>query len=259
MSGNAIPFVRLDSAVSASDRAYELIRQAILDLTFLPGSALSESALVEQIGVSRTPIRQALQRLEHEQLLQIYPQRGTIVAPLDMAGFREALFTRVSLESAAAAEAARRISQAESAELRAQVRDQAQAVAIGDDDAFFRLNHVFHRRIMAIAGVPNVWSVVDSVKVHLDRFRAGHLTLTEAYPLKPVVREHVSLVAALARRDSASATALMREHIEKVVPRAELLSKRRPDLFAWPPGLVGPARLRSMPSQLASGTAPNFQ
>lgn len=233
-------------AASAAHRAYGLIRRAILDLTFLPGSALSETALVDQLGVSRTPIRQALQRLEHEQLLRVFPQRGTVVAPLDLQGFRGALFTRLALEAAAAAEAALRVTPKECEDLGANVERQREAVSRGDDTEFFRLNDVFHRQIMAIAGVPNVWAVVESVKVHLDRVRAAHLTLTDPYPLAPVVDEHASLLKALARNDAARTASLMRDHIRKVVPRAEHLHERRPDLFAWPPGLVSPARLRSI-------------
>ena len=246
MTSSALALVRQEDAGSAAERAYRLVRRAILDLTFPPGSTLSEAALVDQIGVSRTPVRQALQRLEHEQLVKVFPQRGTIVAPLDMAGFREALFTRVALEAAVAAEAARRVTTADCQELDRQVREQQRVVDEGDDEGFFRLNEIFHRRVMALAGVPNVWAVVESVKVHLDRFRAGHLALTEPYPLDPVVNEHAVLVEALARGDSASAAALMREHVEKIVPRAQLLSDRRPEFFSWPPGVVGPVRLRSI-------------
>jgi DNA-binding GntR family transcriptional regulator len=234
---------------SSASRAYKLIREAILDMTFPPASALSEAVLVEQIGVSRTPIRQALQRLEQENLVRIFPQRGTTVAPLDMTGFREALFTRVALEVAAGCEAARRITKADCLELERQVHAQERLVEEGDDQAFFEQNELFHRRIMAIAAVPNVWSAVDSVKVHLDRFRAAHLGLSEHYPLKPVVMEHANIVEALSRGEAAAVADLMREHIEKIVPRAELLYTRRPELFSWPPGIVGPARLRSIRSQ----------
>jgi GntR family transcriptional regulator, rspAB operon transcriptional repressor len=233
---------------SASDRAYGLIRQAILDLTFLPGSALSESVLVDQIGVSRTPVRQALQRLEHEGLVRVFPQRGTVVAPLDLQGFREALFTRVSLEASAASAAAVRATSEDCADLREHVAQQFQAVSSGRDSEFFRLNDLFHSRIMLMAGVPNVWAVVKSVKVHLDRFRAAHLMLTDPYPLGPVVEEHAALVDAFARSMATDAATTMQDHIRKVIPRAELLHERRPELFAWPAGLVSPTRLRSIPT-----------
>jgi DNA-binding GntR family transcriptional regulator len=249
MTLNMMPVPVLEDVGSTYDRAYRLIRNAIMDLTFLPGSTLSESVLVEQIGVSRTPVRQALQRLAHEQLVRIFPQRGSVVAPLDMVGFREALFTRVSLEAAAAAEAAKNVSAEGCADLRQAILAQKAAVSAGDHAAFFGLNEVFHRRIMEIAGVPSVWTVVESVKVHLDRFRVGHLTLTEPYPLEPVVAEHIDLVDALARNDAHAAAELMREHVRKVVPRAELLYQRRPSLFAWPQGLVSPVRLHSVPKR----------
>lgn len=231
---------------SASDKAYDLTRRAILDLTFPPGSTLSESLLVQQIGASRTPIRQALQRLEHEGLVRVFPQRGTVVAPLDLQGFREALFTRIALEAATAAEAAGKAERADVAGLVEQVDAQRRAVAGGDDAEFFRLNEIFHRTIMAIAGVPNIWTVVQSVKVHLDRFRAAHLALTDRYPLAPLVEEHASLVDAIRRRRPSDAASRMQLHIRKVIPRAEILFERRPELFVWPPGLAGPVRLRAV-------------
>jgi len=181
--------------------------------------------------------------------VRIFPQRGTTVAPLDIAGFREALFTRVALEVAVAAEAARRITPQQCEELGLEVQAQERAVAQGDDEAFFRLNEVFHRRLMAIAGVPNVWSAVDAVKVHLDRFRAGHLGLNDHYPLEPVVEEHAALIETLARGDGDAAAGQMRAHIDKVAPRAELLHAQRPELFTWPAGLIGPTRLRSLPNR----------
>jgi DNA-binding GntR family transcriptional regulator len=231
---------------SAADRAYGLTRNAILDLTFPPGSTITETALAAQIGASRTPIRQALQRLEHEGLVRVFPQRGTVVAPLDLQGFREALFIRVSLESAAAAEAARKAGRNDAARLADQVEAQRRAVARGEDADFFQLNDLFHRNIMAIAAIPNVWAAVQAVKVHLDRFRAAHLALTDRYPLAPVVEEHAALVDAIGRRRAREAAACMEAHIRKVIPRAELLLERKPEMFAWPPGLVGPVRLRAV-------------
>jgi DNA-binding GntR family transcriptional regulator len=232
----------VDFAPPTADLVYRRMRAAILDLTFLPGSALSESALVQRIGVSRTPIRQALQRLEQEQLVRIFPQRGTVVAPLDLQSFREAFFVRVSLETAAAREAAAHATHEDCTALRRETSLQRDAVVSGNHAEFFGLNEAFHRRLMALAGLGNVWSVVESAKVHLDRMRSAHLLLSGPYPLAPLVDEHDAIVDALDANDSNSADALMRNHLEKVLPRADLLRRRRPELFAWPSRGLRPDR-----------------
>ncbi|MBX3540762.1 MAG: GntR family transcriptional regulator [Chelatococcus sp.] len=241
------PVTALASA-SVSEEVYRAIRGAILDLTLEPGSTISENALARELGASRTPVREAIQRLERERLLFVFPQRGTVVAPLDLDEFRAAYFVRSSLECAAAAEAARRASPADVARLHQHVETHMAALAVEDERTFFALNDAFHIEIMTIAGVPSVWSVVQNAKVHLDRVRIAHLTRASNYPLAPIVEEHRQLVAAIAAGAPDEAAAIMYAHIAKVLHRVDLLRDLRPELFEMPRDLTAQVRAISGPA-----------
>ncbi len=236
---------------SVSEEVYRAIRTAILDLTLEPGSTISENALAIQLGASRTPVREAIARLERERLLFVFPQRGTAVAPLDIDEFKAAYFVRASLESAAAAEAANRRTKDGVARLRTHVANQIEALEGGNEGRFFELNDAFHIEIMAIAGVSKAWEVVQQAKVHLDRVRAAHLRLASDYPLAPIIAEHRQLVQAIAAGDAARASATMRSHIEKVLYRVDLLQSHRPDLFQLPAELM--PQIRAITGQAAAG------
>ena len=209
------------------------MREAIVSLTMLPNERISENTLVRQIGVSRTPIREALQRLEREGLVVIRPQRGTYVAPLDMQAIRSAYFARVSLECAVAGEAARRRTPTDVAELEAEIISQR---AITDptyniDSRFSDLNRRFHHKLVQIADLEGLHHLIDTAMVQLARVRVAHLAFADPYPLAPLVEEHVSIVAAIAAGDPQAAELAMRDNIQPVLPRLELLKRRRPDFF----------------------------
>src|SRR3569832_1540282 len=86
---------------------YEVLRTAVLDCTFLPGTALSEQAVSDELGVSRAPVREAFRQLASEGLLESVPQRGTFVARLDAARIADAIFVREAIECRAAELAAK--------------------------------------------------------------------------------------------------------------------------------------------------------
>lgn len=245
------------NASSVSEEVYRAIRGAILDLTLEPGSTISENALARELGASRTPVREAIQRLERERLLFVFPQRGTVVAPLDLDEFRSAYFVRSSLECAAAADAARRAGPADVARLHHHVEEHTAALAVEDESTFFALNDAFHFEIMTIAGVPSVWSVVQNAKVHLDRVRIAHLTRASNYPLAPIVDEHRQLVAAIAAGAADEAAAIMHAHIAKVLHRVDLLRDLRPELFEMPRELTAQIRAISRPTAAGRRLHPN--
>lgn len=235
-----------------ADQVYRLIRAGIVGLRLLPGSRISENTLVEQIGVSRTPIREALSRLEGDRLVHVFAQRGSFVAPFDMQVIRSAFTIRSAVEAAVAAEAAVRRSAADVIRLRAMLAAQqdltdAPASADSATDRFFELNRAFHRELMKIADLAGVESVVDIAKIQLDRVRVAHLTFSDPYPLPPLVAEHAAIVGSIEAGDRAGAEAAMREHIAKVLPRLDLLRQQRPEFFTLPRDLARPLTLTARP------------
>ena len=227
-----------------AERAYRLILGAILDLRLLPGSAISENSLAERIGVSRTPIREALQRLEADGLVRVFRQRSSYVAPLDDQAIRSAYFVRLSLERTVAGEAARRRVDADVLDLARMVEEQRRLVAAGASDGFFESNLAFHHRMAVIADLTGVARVIESVRVHLERVRVAHLALTPSYALEPVVEEHAGIVEAIAAGDGAAAEAAMDAHIRRVLPRLDLLRRERPEFFTLPGNIDRSMELR---------------
>lgn len=251
-----------DYPLPVAEQVYRVVRQAIASLDMLPNERIGENALANQIGVSRTPVREALQRLEREGLVVIQPQRGTFVAPLETNAIRSAYFARLSLECAVAGEAARKRTAADVASLEAEIAAQR---AIPDDlyrynSAFFELNQRFHNLLIEIAELGGLRNLIASASVLLGRVRMAHLAYADPYPIEPLIMQHEAIVAAIAAGDAAAAEAAMRDNIEPLLPRLTLLREHRPDFFEqqrdpsrprWVArqdgraGLGGPANLNS--------------
>jgi DNA-binding GntR family transcriptional regulator len=218
------------------EQVYRVVREAIASLTMLPNEPITENTLAKQIGVSRTPIREALQRLEREGLVVIRPQRGTFVAPLDINAIRSAYFARLSLECAVAGEAARMRTAADIADLEAEVAAQRAITEslYTDTSGFFALNQRFHNRLVEVAELSGLLHLIDSASVLLGRVRVAHLAYADPYRLEPLIDQHEAIVAAVAAGDPPAAEAAMRANIQPLLPRLTLLREHRPDFFEQP-------------------------
>jgi DNA-binding GntR family transcriptional regulator len=129
---------------SLSDRAYRRLEEMIVTLQFAPGSVVSESALSKRLGIGRTPIREALQRLARERLVVVLPRRGIMVSEINVSTQLRLLEARRELERLIARRAARRASEAERERFRAIADGMSEAARKNDDIAFLRLDHEFN-------------------------------------------------------------------------------------------------------------------
>jgi DNA-binding GntR family transcriptional regulator len=200
-------------------QVYERLRDLIAAMTLAPGLALSEKTLAAELGVSRTPVREALIRLSEDGLIDIYPQFGSFVAPIRMSAVLRAQFVRSALECALAQSAAQRGDMAAIGAVERIIIDQGKAVRASDDAMFFELDERMHEALAVAAGQALVWPIVQQAKTHLDRVR--RLLLPGDLKVRQAVK----------RGDSSGAEAAMRAHLEGLQAGLPALSRQRPDVF----------------------------
>jgi len=142
-----------NTAETLTDRAYTAIEELIVTLQLAPGAAVSEQMLAERLGIGRTPIREALQRLARERLVTILPRRGVVVSAIDVAAQLRLLEVRRELERLVARGAARRATDAERARFAELARAFERAGRTGDDKTFMRIDREFNE--LCLAAVKN--------------------------------------------------------------------------------------------------------
>ena len=190
--------------------AYGLILEAIDLGLYRPGDRLVESELAERFGVSRTPIREALQRLETQSLL-VRDGRSLIVASLDHNQLAELYVVRAELEGLAARLAARHATEEEVRVLQEMV-EQDRAL-IGDPEAMSRANRRFHKQIHLASH--NRYLVQQLDLVHRSMALLATTSLVAEGRSKATVEEHAAIVAAIASQDGDAAYAALRSHISR--------------------------------------------
>lgn len=217
-----------------TDQIYRGLRQDILTAVLLPGEAMSEARMAVQVGVSRTPVREAFKRLVEEGFLVVIPQVGTFVAPIDLSAVYDSQFVRETLECRTVVLAAERIDAAGKASLEALVDQQGQAMASGNRPAFFRLDEEFHALLSRLAGHPSVWGMIESVKAQLDRVRC--LSLETPSWSDMILGQHRDIADRVGNGDARGAEAAMRRHLRTVFDAIDAIAKAHVDAFDKSPG-----------------------
>jgi DNA-binding GntR family transcriptional regulator len=227
------PIVLATRRRGASGLAYGWLRGEILSGRLRPGQALSENEVAQQLGVSRTPIREAIIRLESDGLLAVRPQVGTTVAPIDVDVVADVQFLREAIECRTIALAAQRASAADARALRAQLKEQARVAARGDHAAFVPLDDLMHQKLVAMAGRPRVWHAIEDAKAQLDRVR--FLSLEDPAWLAAIHRQHETIVEHVLGRDARGAVAAMSQHLRAVFASIATIAKSSPEYFRSAP------------------------
>ena len=213
-----------------SDRVYEALRNAILSLDFAPGAVLRKGAICDELGVSRTPVSDAILKLESEGLVEVIPQSATRVSRMSMKEVREDAFLREALEVAAVGFAASHRTDELLARLSRNLRMQVLQVEDGDFEEFYKTDQDFHRLILDCCNISRLHDTVRFVSNHMDRARL--LLLPEPGRTSDSVKEHRRIVGAIRDADPAGAQAAMQNHLRQLIKRLEPLEKERPELFA---------------------------
>jgi DNA-binding GntR family transcriptional regulator len=222
-----------ESARQRGNRLFDRLREDILLGRMLPGEALSEARLAEDHGISRTPVREVIQRLAKENLLAIVPQVGTFIAPIKLSSVTNSQFIREAIECRAVRFATERATRLQVEALHQHVSRQKKAVDDGDRLAFFQLDERMHSEILDIAGHAHAWELIASVKAQLDRVR--HLSLEDKGWPKMIYRQHVEIVEAIRDKDPAGAEQAMQAHLRTVFDAIERIAQEHAQFFEQEP------------------------
>lgn len=200
-----------DSRGNLTDQAYEHVRRAILQGELPVGMVLAESSIAEQLGISKTPVRQALQLLRTEGLLEVGPRRQLVVREFSVEHRNEILRIREALEEIAVETACRVMSLEEIDVLRLTVMRQRRAADAHDEVAFLALDEEFHILIASGAKLPMVARLLDQMRGFARLMRLGRSQPPEH--LLDIVGEHTRIVDALESRDVGEALAALHAHL----------------------------------------------
>jgi DNA-binding GntR family transcriptional regulator len=195
-----------------ADRAYNDLRDRIVTLRIAPGAPIDEDVLGGELGIGRTPVREAIKRLALENLVTVFPRRGTFASEINITDLADISDVRMQLEGHAAYRAAQRITESQRAELGELLDELERSQGSDDIAALMTLDTQVHRFIHRCAGNPYL---EDS----LGRFfnlslRIWYLVLDRLPHLFARVHEHGDLLRAIADGDADAARAIINEHIE---------------------------------------------
>jgi len=205
-------WMRIDEHIaSASHVAYQVLRQGILTCRMAPGTRISVADLATRMGVSRTPVRDALQRLETEGLIVTVPRSYTQVSELSITEMNELYAIRILLEGPAAALAAQNITPAHLDRMRQLVVEAEATLRAEDHLALVEHNDLFHRVLFEATGNERLAALMLELRSRCQRYIIT-FTLGPGRNLA-IVEEHKLIIAAMANRDAVRARTLIEDHL----------------------------------------------
>ncbi len=187
------------------------LRQMLVENRILPGAKLNERELSEELNVSRTPLREAIKMLAAEGLVELLPNRGAIAVELTETDVLNTFEVMAGLEAQSGELAARRITDAELAEIKAMHYEMLAAYTRRDLPTYYRLNAAIHRAINAAAKNPVLLNTYNQVNARLQALRFRSNQNEEKW--RDAVKEHEQMVAALSARDAGAMRDVMATHL----------------------------------------------
>jgi DNA-binding GntR family transcriptional regulator len=216
--------------LNTAEQVYEILRDRIIKLDLKPHQVLSRTDLAEEFGVSQTPVREALLKLEVIGLVDVYPQSRTEVSPINAVKIREVQFMRRALETEVCMKLVEVLNDSGAAELTAILNHQE---AIIKDDTkmglFMQLDKNFHSKLFELVGQTNLNELVQEHSVHLDRMRMLQLPLRGKR--KSILSEHREILSAVMSQDKMRVMDAVRDHLTSKSQTMSTLMANFPEYF----------------------------
>ncbi len=195
-----------------SDQVYSLLHKLILTAEIKPGELVSEKSIASQLGISRTPIREAIKRLSDEHLVDVVAQSATRASQLDLKSIEEAYLIRRALEMESASQASQAMTQSHASALARIIEQHTLAISNQEYVRAIEIDDAFHRYIAGICELTRLWRTVVISKTQLDRCR--HIMMPRVGQAEKTIEQHRAILSALNSADSDKARYAMQSHLD---------------------------------------------
>ena len=205
--------LQMNEYLPLRDVVFQTLRQAILSGQLQPGERLMEIHLAKQLGVSRTPVREAIRKLELEGLVSTIPRRGAVVAEITRTDMEDVLEVRHALEDLAVRRASENMSEEQLNELKKASARFEECVRKDDLRASAQADEEFHESISEATGNRRLLQILNNLRGQIYRYRLENLKDRSSYP--DLIMQHARIIEALEEHDPEKASQALRMHIEK--------------------------------------------
>lgn len=212
MTNRRLVPVNLDSYKPLRELVLEAIREAIKNGALQPRERLMEIQLADELGVSRTPVREALRKLELEGFIVMVPRKGAYVSDLSMKDVADVFEIRAALEGLAGALAAERITEEELETMERLLVEKGEAINLNDIDKLVAVDTRFHEAMYQASRNERLTVIISNLREQIQRFRLTSLSVPGRK--QDSLKEHRGLLEAIQARDIQLARQLAQEHIE---------------------------------------------
>ncbi len=219
----------LTGVLPVNQQIFRLLRQDIVTARIPPGVLLSEKEISSRFAVSRQPVREAFIKLAEAGLVQILPQRGTLVVRISVSAVAEGSFIRQAVECAVVRRLAAEISPAHLLTLEHNLHQQRLAAQEGRADVFLLLDDQFHQLLAEFADCALAWQTIESIKATMDRVR--FLSLDAVSPPELLIEQHAQIVSALQAKDANACEVAMAAHLQEIGRSVLEVSRHNQDWF----------------------------
>lgn len=219
---------RKESRENAREYALRQIRENIENLQLKPGSAVSENELAKELGISRTPVREALQELQKNNLIEVYPQRGIIISHINFNVVNEMVFLRRVLEKAVVEELCDCRSEENILELEKNIQLQEFYLDKQLPQKILELDNEFHQFLFVMSHKERIYHLMEATQGHFNRIRT--LSLFSVKELK-IIEDHKALVDAIKLRNKALAGEIIVNHLSRYKLDQSEIMEKYPEYF----------------------------
>lgn len=205
------------------------MRDRIIYLELEPGSSISDNQLAEELEVGRTPVREALILLNQEHFVNIYPQSGTFVAPIDLNLVHEAIFIRHAIECEILLQLSE-LHQKANHEILHSLNLQELAIKENDQKSYVVNDHLFHKELFALGGHSGAWDLIQNSYMHTTRFHILDFQHSNTV-FKTSLKEHYDILKYLEAGNKTELLRLLGIHHDCELRTAEVLKQAYPHYF----------------------------